>query len=136
VLLVERNSPLASAGQLWQRDKITDPLICLPSNEAVCKNFLDHLNRLRVEWFPSIEASSADLVELYVACGLGIGLTVAVPGKPFSPKVRVLGLDGFKPVSLGILWRGRRTALLDAFFKAIEKMAGELASGKSPVSIC
>jgi DNA-binding transcriptional LysR family regulator len=130
VLLVEPSSPITSAEQLWRRDRITEPLICLPPSEAVAKIFLDRLNRLRVEWFPSIEASSADLVELYVASGLGIGLSVAVPGKAFSPKVRALPLEGFRPVSLGMLWRGRRTAMLDAFLKAAEQMASELVAGR------
>ena len=48
-----------------------------------------------MEWFPSIEASSADLVEGYVASGLGIGVAVSVPGKPLPKNVRALPLAGF-----------------------------------------
>src|SRR5205085_11421155 len=39
VLLVEKNSKVTAAEQLWARDKIEDPLICLPSAEAISRNF-------------------------------------------------------------------------------------------------
>ena len=67
VLLVEKSSRVTAADQLWQRDKIEEPLICLPAAEAVCKNFQQGLARLGVDWFPSIEVSSLDLIETYVA---------------------------------------------------------------------
>ena len=82
VLLVEKNSRIKSAEELWARDKINEPLICLPVSESLSKNFLQQLNELGVDWFPSIEASSVDLVETYVANGLGIGMSVAIPKKP------------------------------------------------------
>jgi DNA-binding transcriptional LysR family regulator len=126
VLLVEAANPIALAEELWKRDKIDVPLICLPASEALSKNFLLQINRLGVEWFPSIEASSVDLVETYVTNGLGIGVSVAVPGKALSPKVRMLPLKGFKPVNLGVMWQGRRTALIDAFIKSLEIAATTL----------
>ena len=39
VLLVQKSSDVTSAEQLWQRDKIDDPLISLPRSEALCRNF-------------------------------------------------------------------------------------------------
>ena len=126
VLLVEAANPIALAEELWKRDKIDVPLICLPASEALSKNFLLQINRLGVEWFPSIEASSVDLVETYVTNGLGIGVSVAVPGKALPLKVRMLPLKGFKPVNLGVMWQGRRTALIDAFIKSLEIAATTL----------
>ena len=38
VLLVQKNSPLKSAEELWKRDKITDSLICLPANAGLTKS--------------------------------------------------------------------------------------------------
>src|SRR5439155_1250590 len=61
VLLVEKNSAVTSAGQLWARDKIEEPLLCLPSAETICKNFQQGLARRSVDWFPSLEMSSIDL---------------------------------------------------------------------------
>src|SRR6185436_4415746 len=69
VLLVEKNSKVTAAEQLWQRDRISEPLICLPSAEAICKHFQQGLNRLEVDWFPSLEVSSVDLIETYVGNG-------------------------------------------------------------------
>jgi DNA-binding transcriptional LysR family regulator len=80
-----------------------------------------------VEWFPSIEASSADLVESYVASGLGIGLSVNVPGKPLLKNVRVLPLADFPTALVGALWRGKNTPLLDAFLDMARQRAREMA---------
>ena len=127
VLLVEKNSRIKSAEELWARDKINEPLICLPVSESLSKNFLQQLNELGVDWFPSIEASSVDLVETYVANGLGIGMSVAIPKKPLSANVRALPLPGFPPVVIGALWRGRTTPLLQAFFDELKLRAKQLA---------
>jgi len=127
VLLVEKNSRIKSAEELWARDKVNEPLICLPVSESLSKNFLQQLNELGVDWFPSIEASSVDLVETYVANGLGIGMSVAIPKKPLSANVRALPLPGFPPVVIGALWRGRTTPLLQAFFDELKLRAKQLA---------
>src|SRR5712671_5972496 len=88
VLLVQQTSPLLSAEELWKRDKIQEPLICMPSAEAICKQFQQGLALLGVDWFPSIEVSSIDLIETYVANGFGIGLSVIVPNAKLSPNIR------------------------------------------------
>ena len=127
VLLVEKNSRIKSAEELWQRDKINESLICLPPSESLAKNFLQQLNRLGVDWFPSIEASSTDLIETYVASGLGIGLSVAIPKKILPAGVRALPLPDFAPIVIGALWRGRVTPLVRAFLEEAKVRARELA---------
>jgi DNA-binding transcriptional LysR family regulator len=112
VLLVPRKSPVKSAEELWKRDKITEPLICLPPSEAICKNFQQGLRRLGIDWFPAIEISSVDIIAAYVANGFGIGLTVSIPKTKMSPKVREIPLPGFVPVVIGALWRGKPSAVL------------------------
>ena len=92
ILLVQKSSPVTSAEQLWKMDKIQDTLICLPNVEAICKHFQQGLARLGVDWFPSIEVSSVDLIETYVGNGFGIGVSVLVPRASMSPKVRALPL--------------------------------------------
>jgi DNA-binding transcriptional LysR family regulator len=126
VLLVPKNSAVKSAEELWRRDTIDEPLICFPPGEPLSRNFQAQLNKLGVDWFPSIEAGSADLIEAYVASGLGIGLSAAIPKKIFSPKVRVLPLAGFPPVVIGALWRGRRTPLLEVFLEEMQLRARQL----------
>jgi DNA-binding transcriptional LysR family regulator len=127
VLLVEKNSGIGSAEELWQRDKIDEPLICLPQGETVCRNFQQKLNALGVDWFPGIEVSSLELIETYVANGLGAGVTLALPGKKFPSHVRALPLNGFSPVIVGALWRGRKTPLLETFLKEVKLRARRVA---------
>jgi len=115
VLLVPKSSRVTAAEQLWQRDKIDEPLICLPAAEAICKSFQQGLARLGVDWFPSIEVSSLDLIETYVANGFGIGLSVRVPQAKLAPNARVVPLPDFAPVVLGVMWRGKTSALSQAF---------------------
>ncbi|HLX71509.1 MAG TPA: LysR family transcriptional regulator, partial [Verrucomicrobiae bacterium] len=78
------------------------------------------------DWFPSLEASSADLIETYVANGLGIGVSVAIPKKTPLPNVRVLPLPGFPPVVIGVMWRGRTTPLLQTFLSEMQTRAQRL----------
>lgn len=129
VLLVERNSDVTLAEQLWQRDRIEQPLICLPAAEAICKHFQQGLARLGVDWFPSIEVSSIDLIETYVANGLGIGLSVLVPKPAQVPNVRPVSLpqSQFGPVQVGALWRGKTSALLQAFLNEFQLRAKQLS---------
>jgi DNA-binding transcriptional LysR family regulator len=127
VLLVEKSSPIASAEQLWKQDKIEYPLICMPNAEAICRTFQQALARMGVDWFPSMEVSSVDLIEVYVANGFGIGLSVEVPNGKLSPNVRAIPLPGFDPVVLGALWRGKSSALLQAFLDEMQLRAKRLA---------
>jgi DNA-binding transcriptional LysR family regulator len=126
VLLVEKGSRIKSAEELWRRDKIAEPLICLPEAEAVSKSFQARLHKLGVEWFPAVEASSVDMIESYAAAGLGVGLSVAVPKRPLSPEVRALPLPGFPPVLIGALWCRKMTPLLAAFLEEAKARAREL----------
>ena len=126
ILLVPETSKLKSAEELWQRDKINEPLICLPAQELLTKMFQAKLAELEAEWFPTIEASSTDLIETYVAGGLGLGLSVAVPKKKLPENVRVLALKDFPPVLIGVLWRGKSTPLQDTFLDMARQRAKEL----------
>ncbi|HEY4414738.1 MAG TPA: LysR family transcriptional regulator [Verrucomicrobiae bacterium] len=126
ILLVEKNSRIKSAAELWSRDKIDEPLICLPAQEALTKRFAARLQELGVEWFPAIEASSAGLIETYVESGLGIGVSIQVPGKVLPKNVRALALPDFPSAVIGATWRGKKTALLDAFLDMAKERAREL----------
>ena len=126
VLLVEKKSKVRNAEELWRRDKIDEPLICLPAPEQLTKNFQMKLAELGVEWFPTMEASSADLIETYVAAGLGVGVSIQVPGKSFPKNVRALALQHFPPAVVGALWRGKKTPLLAAFLDMAQARAREI----------
>ena len=126
VLLVEKNSRVKSAEELWKRDKIDEPLICLPPGEAMCRKFQEELQKRGVDWFPGIEASSVELIEAYAASGLGIGVSIAIPRKNAPSNVRVLPLEGFPPLVIGATWRGRKTPLMDTFLTEAQKRAKQL----------
>ena len=80
-----------------------------------------------MDWFPAIEVSSLDLIEAYVANGFGTGVAVQVPYAKMSPKVRTVPLPDFAPVTLGALWRGKTSALLQAFLDEIRLRAKRFA---------
>jgi DNA-binding transcriptional LysR family regulator len=125
VLMVPKNSPIKSAEELWKRDRIEETLICLPPGESLCKTFQQNLIERGVDWFPGIEASSTDLIEVYVASGLGIGLSVSIPKQSASSEVRLLPLKGFPPVIIGALWRGRKTPLIETFLGEAQRRVKE-----------
>jgi DNA-binding transcriptional LysR family regulator len=126
VLLVEKTSPVKSAAELWKRDKIEERLICLPAPESPAKEFQAELQKRGVDWFPSIENSSRELMEAYVANGLGIGVSIAMPGRNQGDNLRTLPLEGFPPVVVGAFWRGRKTPLIDLFLNEAQRRAKRL----------
>ncbi len=127
VLLVPKRSPIKNAADLWSLDKIEEPLISLPATETISKNFQQGLARLGVDWPPSVEASSLDIINDYVLDNYGIGLSAAVPAHPFPRGLRPLPLDGFKPLELGALWYGKPDSVGMAFLEEIQRRASHLA---------
>jgi DNA-binding transcriptional LysR family regulator len=123
VLIVPANSEISSAEELWKRDKIAEPLICLPPEEILSKHFQQGLSKIGVDWFPSIEINSTDSIETYVANGFGIGVSVSIPKTKMSPKVRSLPLPGFPHVVLGALWRGKPTPPLKMLLEELQARA-------------
>ncbi len=128
VLVVPKESPLRHVDELWKRDKIDEPLICLPATEVICKNFQQGLGRLGVDWFPRLEINSTDGIEAYVGGGFGIGLSVAIPKAKMSPKVRALDLPGFEPVLVAAAWRGKPNPPMRALLDEMEAGAKRLAA--------
>jgi DNA-binding transcriptional LysR family regulator len=126
ILIVPTESQITRAEELWKRDKIEEPLICLPATEIICKNFQQGLARRGVDWFPRVEINSSDGIEAYVAGGFGIGLSVAIPKAKLSPKVRALELPGFAPVLVVALWQGKPSAPLRALLDEMQSAARRL----------
>jgi DNA-binding transcriptional LysR family regulator len=124
-LLVPKSARIKSAGELWAREHIEDPLICLPSSETICRTFQRGLKQLRVDWPVTIEVSSVALVAQYVADGYGVGVTVSAPGKLLDG-VRSLPLHGFDAVELAALWRPPMSAHQSALLALIQARAKEL----------
>jgi DNA-binding transcriptional LysR family regulator len=129
VLLVPHDSPIKSAKELWGRDRIDEALISLPTNEPIYKNFQEGLARLGVDWFTSIEVSTVELVQTYVANGHGIGLSIIVPVARQNPQLRSLPLEEFKPVTFGVLYHNKPAPIVESFLGAIRQAAEPLQSG-------
>ena len=111
ILLAPRSSPLRSAAELWQRDRLDETLISLPPDEAMCRAFNDEMARRRVDWFTGIEVSSLQLVAAYVERGFGLGLSVAEPRVKLTPGVRALPLDDFPCVTYGLISKRRLSSI-------------------------
>jgi DNA-binding transcriptional LysR family regulator len=125
-LLVPQNSRLRSADELWKRDRIEDPFITVPSNEPISRAFRDGLKRRKVDWVNSVEVSSVEMVQTYVAHGYGIGVLVHVPELKLNPQVRLLPLVDFDRVRFGALWQGRKSSLMTGMIDALSKAASGL----------
>ena len=94
-------------------------LISPPLNETITKNFQDYLARRGVVWPTGMEVNSLELVETYAATGFGIGLTLAIPGKPLDKRLRALCLEGVKPITVAVL---RHPSLPPVALALIEEM--------------
>jgi hypothetical protein len=66
------------------------------------------------------------LIEIYAANGLGIGVSISIPKKSLPPNVRTLPLNGFPPVVIGALWRGRKTPLIETFLDEAQRRVKRL----------
>jgi DNA-binding transcriptional LysR family regulator len=130
ILLIREDSPLKSARELWSAEPIRQPLIALAGNQTLTRQFHDELRRRHGrQWPVSIEASSIELVETYVAEGFGIGLSVLVPEKPArqgKSALRTLQLTGFSPLIVAALWQGNLPPVPAGFLELAKKRAAEM----------
>jgi DNA-binding transcriptional LysR family regulator len=126
ILLAPKGSKIKSATELWGNGRIQESLISLGPNELICQQFQQHLTKLGLSWLPKMEMDSLELIEKYVEGGYGFGLSVRLPNKKLSPKVRAIELPDLPPVKLGILHRGEPSAenkVRRAFLEEVRKQA-------------
>jgi len=117
-LLVPKASRVRAAEDLWKRGSVDEPLITLPANDGISRNFQEGLQKLGVDWSPGLVVSSLELIETYVAEGYGLGAVVVVPGLKPSPGVRQIPLPEFAPLKMGIIWSGTASPLLQSLIAA------------------
>lgn len=126
VLLVRADSPLRSAREIWASDVIRHPLIGYGEHLTLTRQFQSELRRRGHTWRVSIEASSMDIVETYVAEGFGVGLSVEVPKARRQTGLKILPLPGFAPLIVAALWQGKLPPLPAAFLELVKTRAAEL----------
>ena len=125
VLLVPKASKVKAADALWKKESITEALIGLPAAEPISEAFQAGLQKRRVTWPVSIEASSLELITQYVANGEGCGVSIALPEIVTHRDVRILPLEGFDPIELGVFWRGEPTPLIRLALQHIQTYVRE-----------
>jgi hypothetical protein len=70
---------------------------------------------------------SLDLIEKYVEEGYGIGLSIRLPNKKLSPKIRTLELPDFPSVKLALLYRrGPESKIRQAFLDEAKRQASHV----------
>lgn len=123
VLLVPKSLKLTTLDAILKSDRIDQTLISPPTSETITKNFTDALVRRGVVWPPGMEVSSLELVETYAASGFGIGLSVAIPGKPLDKRLRALPIAGLKPITVAVLRHPSLPPVARALIEEMRKRA-------------
>lgn len=126
-LLVPKQSGISRAAQIFEKDRINLPLVALDAQDVVSRTFQAALRQRGLEWLPSLEVGSLDLVLRYVVEGFGAGLVLMHPHFEPPAEMQVLALDDFPPLCFGALWTGRLSPLAEAFLAEATALAGELA---------
>lgn len=102
------------------------PLIGLPPHEILGKMFLEALDERDINWTPSMEVDSLDLIGEYAVRGFGAGLGVGIPRKDPQPGLRAIKLHGFPPLVVGALHQGALKPIAKAFLEKARKRARSL----------
>ena len=122
-LLLHPGSEYKSPTQLWQQRRISEPLICLPENSSVARAFQNEIRRRGLHWPQTIEATSLDLVQRYVANGDGIGVSVHIPSRKRTREVREFVLNDFPRTTMGAVWRGELKPAVRAVVEGVHAYA-------------
>jgi DNA-binding transcriptional LysR family regulator len=125
VLLVHRSSQWRNAAELWAAKKITEPLVGQHATSRVMQGFQRGIKKLGISWPQVVEATSAELITRYVANGEGHGVNVGLPDVVKHRDVRVLPLDGFEPMTMGVLWHGDPPPLVRAVIEEVQRYSHE-----------
>ncbi len=132
-LLVPRSVKARTAAEILAADRINETLISLRSDEALPRVFQQELSRRGTAWPLGIEAGTLELVTTYVVEGFGIGLGVDIPGMKSPHGIRVLPLDDFPRLSIGVLSAGHQSPVSETFVQLLVSAARTLETLRSAV---
>lgn len=130
-LLAPEKLGIKSAAELLTPGRISLPLITLSGSDTVRRVFLEELRRRQVEWLPSLELGSLDLVARYAAQGFGVGLSVKQARIRLPKGVVELPLEGFPPVVFSVFHQARPGGLAKLFIEESRALARELFGADS-----
>lgn len=117
----------AMGGMIRLGAKLGRPLISLPAHERLPRLFKDYLRRKELSWPVTMEVNSSDLIGLYVTRGLGVGLSVQIPGQALNPGIAEWVIRDAPKLPIGIFWRGKLSPIAQAFVERLKLRAGALA---------
>ena len=124
-LNVEVAVQYALADQLdWLLHIDADEIFHCPGQDA--GSHFARLAKKGIDWFPTMELTSLELVQTYVAEGYGIGLGAHVPQGKLRPGVRAIVLEDFPCVNFGLIWHGKMSCITEAVAEELEKRAQEV----------
>lgn len=121
VMQVPADCTVQSANEFWTKKKIAEPLVGLPVATIPTRNFQRGLKKRGVTWPQTVEAGSVDLITRYVANGDGYGINIGIESVVKNPAVRVLPLEGFDPLTMGLVWRGEPSPLVRAVIAEVQR---------------
>lgn len=133
VLLVPEDGKAKRLSDLLEDDPYSKgkiakyPLVGLPPQEVLGKIFQQALVDRDINWEPSVEVDSLDLIGEYVVRGFGVGLGVGIPGRPPAPGMRHIRLQGFPPLVIGAVYQGALKPIAKTFLTKARKRAKSLA---------
>ncbi len=132
VVIVPETLRIKTASDLWRGGTPNEPLIALPPDEVMTKQFQAHLLRqLHVSWPISVQVSSMDLIPIYVSLGFGVGLSVAAPGATLPAGLKALPLSKFPPLTIAALWQRNLSGPNTAFLQEITERARAISAEAS-----
>jgi len=136
VLLVPEDWKVRRFGDMlvddpYSKGKVSKyPLVGLPHHEILGRIFQEALEERDINWTPSLELDSLDLVAEYVVRGFGVGMGVSIPGRDAPAGLRTIRLTGFSPVVVGALSQGGVKPIARSFLQKAKKRARSLTRRK------
>lgn len=103
------------------------PLVALPPKEKITRLFQETLKKRSLVWDVLLQANNIDLVAHYVAKGMGIGLSTAVPRQSLPKGVKSIALRGFPKLPIGAYWRGQLSPAPGDFLELLSQVATKLS---------
>ena len=126
VLLVPQRLKVKTAADLWRGGVGRAPLISLPPDEVMVRQFHSRLKRLGVHWPNAVEVSAMDLISIYVSLGFGVGLSLRIPRAKIARGLKILPLPSFPPLVVAALWHKNISRSNAAFLAEIRHRALEM----------
>lgn len=125
ILLVPRTSRLRSATELWRQKPVAFRLISPGPDDAIHKYFTEGLEKRGVEWPTVIEVNAIGIVESCVKRGIGVGISVGLPGRALPAGLRALPLPDFPRVPVGMIWRSNPSPATEALMREFRREASQ-----------